>query len=284
MRILLVGADGQLGRALRAQAGGLSLEAVGRDRLDLRQRDRILPFVRALHPTHIINAAAYTAVDAAESDVDAAYAVNRDGVAALAEAADDVGARLVHFSTDYVFDGRSCRPYRPDDPTAPLNIYGASKLAGEQAVRDVLGDRGLVIRTAWLYSNSGRNFFSTMLRLLAGTAPVEVVADQIGTPTWTDELARVTLLAMHRDLSGCHHWTDAGVASWYDFATAIREEATAAGLLPADAPPVKPIDGSRITRPAARPHYSVLDKSSLCDALDLIPLHWRVSLRRALTR
>jgi len=221
-------------------------------------------------------------VDRAETEVDAARRVNGLGPRHLAQAAAACGARLVHISTDFVFDGRASVPYPPDAPTAPLGVYGRSKLEGEQAVLELLPAASVVVRTAWVYAAHGANFMRTMLRVMAEKGQVRVVADQIGTPTAADSLAGVLwALAQRPEVRGLQHFTDAGVASWYDFAVAIAEEATLRGLL-APGVRVSAIATADYPTPARRPAYSVLDKRALLSALALEPDHWRVSLRRVL--
>ena len=284
MKALITGSEGQLGAELMGCVP-VGCEARGVDiaELDLTDAAAVSAHVAGFAPDVIVNAAAYTAVDKAEDEPEAAYAANRDAVANLALAAKAVGARLLHVSTDYVFDGRGHVPYRPDDPTGPLGVYGASKLAGEQALREILPDRSVIVRTAWLYSVRGNNFVKTMLRLMATRDSLGVVADQIGTPTAAATLADVLWrFAAKPKLSGVYHWTDAGVASWYDFAVAIREEGVAAGLLGEKAAAVSPIATADYPTKAARPAYSVLDKAATWRALELVPAHWREPLRSTL--
>lgn len=277
--ILLVGAQGQLGWELQRTApAGLTLHALDRAALDITDAAAVQACVEALRPGLIINAAAYTAVDRAEQEPALAYAVNRDGPAHLAAAAAACGARLVHVSTDFVFDGTLGRPYRPEDPVKPLGVYGASKAAGEAAVREALGGAALILRTAWVYSAHGANFVKTMLRLMRERERLGVVADQVGTPTWARDLARALWRAAELGLTGTHHWTDAGVASWYDFAVAIQEEALALGLLTRPIP-IDPIATADYPTPARRPAYSVLDKTAFWTALGRPAGHWRVGLR-----
>ncbi len=283
-RVLVTGADGQLGRALRRLApAGAQVFACGRSDLDVTNRVEVARRVAELRPDWIVNAAAFTAVDAAEAQRELAFAVNRDGAANLAAAASANGARLLQVSTDYVFDGRQGSPYVPDDVPAPLGIYGQSKHAGEQAARDTLGERALVVRTAWLYSAGAGNFVHTMLRLLAERDEVAVVDDQVGSPTWADHLAAALWRALAVNLTGIHHWTDAGVASWYDFAVAIAEEASALGLLHRSAV-VRPIPSAQYPLPALRPAYGVLNCAATHAALGdaLSRPHWRVALRAML--
>jgi dTDP-4-dehydrorhamnose reductase len=283
MTVLIAGAGGQLGQELLATVPE-SLTAVGLARADLDITDAaaVRSAVAAHQPTVIVNAAAYTAVDRAESEVELAFGVNRGGAANLAAAAQAIGARFVHVSTDFVFDGRAERPYRPDDPTGPVNVYGASKLAGERAALAAAPD-ALIVRTAWVYGPGGSNFLATMLRLMRSRADVRVVADQIGTPTSTPTLAAGLWRLIGLKASGVLHLTDSGIASWYDFAVAIAEEAVAAGRLGA-APPVLPIATVDYPTPARRPAFSVLDKSATFAALGAPAPHWRVALRAVLCR
>ena len=277
MKALILGAGGQVGRALEALApDDASITALDRSGLDLIDTDAIASSIRNLAPDLVINAAGYTAVDKAESERDLAYSINRDAPGAIARAAAEIGARFVHISTDFVFDGTAHMPYAPDAATNPLSIYGMSKLAGETAVAEV-GGNALTIRTAWVYAAGGANFVETMLRLMATRPEVNVVADQIGTPTHADSLARAIWALAVTDHKGIAHFTDAGVASWYDFAVAIHDLAMAAGLL--DSPVIiNPIPASAYPTPAARPAYSVLDKVQTWDRLGYTSDHWRHEL------
>ncbi len=282
IRILVTGGGGQLGRALAAEAPqGIEVHALGRRQLDITDPAAVARALEASRPDWVVNAAAYTAVDRAESEPDRAFAVNRDGARIVAEACRRQGCRLVHLSTDYVFDGTKGGAYGPADPPAPINVYGRSKLAGEEAVRSVLGDRALVLRTAWVYSVEGPSFLTTMLRLMREREELRVVEDQVGTPTSARSLARAVLQAVSRGVEGTHHWTDAGVASWYDFAVAIAEEAAARGLIRRP-PRIRPIPTRDYPTPAARPACSVLDKTSARRALGLEPIHWRRALGEVL--
>ncbi len=267
---------------LACAPAGWSVTAVSEADLDIRDSAAVDAAVAAIGPDLLLNAAAYTAVDRAESESALAYAVNRDGAANLARAAAAVGARMAHVSTDFVFDGESCRAYLPDDAPAPLGVYGASKWAGEQAVLEA-APGALILRTAWVYSPHGGNFLKTMLRLMAARGAVSVVADQIGTPTSATTLARALWGLTLAGATGRHHYTDAGVASWYDFAQAIGEEAHASGLLAA-APRVTPIATADYPTPARRPAFGVLDKSSAWALLSEPSPHWRSALREVLAR
>lgn len=281
MKALVTGAGGQLGRALIASAPE-RVEAIAftRAELDLCKAEAIEAAVAAHAPDLIINAAAYTAVDKAESDHDTAYAVNCDAAGVLARAAARHDARLVHISTDFVFDGTAGRPYAPNAATAPLSVYGASKLAGEHVVLAAL-PTALIVRTAWVYAPCSTSFMATMLRLMVERPEVRVVADQVGTPTHAASLAAAIWQLAQSGASGIHHFTDAGIASWYDFAVAIQEEAIASGVL-GGAVPIIPIRTQDYPTPARRPSYSVLDKTHTYAALGTPAKHWREELRFAL--
>ncbi|ACL73423.1 dTDP-4-dehydrorhamnose reductase [Thioalkalivibrio sulfidiphilus HL-EbGr7] len=280
-RVLLSGAAGQVGVALRdLMPEGVELLALERSTLDISDADRVTETVAHFRPHWVINAAAYTAVDKAEHEPDLAFAINRDGAANLARAAQSVRARMVHISTDYVFDGRKSCPYTPDDLPNPINVYGESKLAGEIATRDILGDNLLILRTAWVYAPHGRNFLTTMLRLLQERDELRVVEDQVGTPTHAASLAEVILRSISQDLTGTYHWTDAGVASWYDFAIAIQEMAISTGLDVATCR-VSPIPTRDYPTPASRPAYTVLDKSAIRERLGHHGTHWRARMEHS---
>lgn len=283
-RVLVTGAHGQLGRELSATCPeGVRLCVHDIDTLDITDAEAVARAVGRFAPEVIVNAAAYTAVDKAQSDAERAQAVNAEAVAHLAQAAYVEGARLVQVSTDFVFDGQQGRPYRPEDAAAPLGVYGQTKYEGECAALDILGEQALIVRTAWVYSQYGQNFVKTMLRLMSEREHLGVVADQVGTPTWARGLAQALWQAVALKLSGRHHWTDAGVASWYDFALAIRDEALARGLLERSIP-VHPLRTEDYPTPARRPSYSVLDKTATWAALGVTPVHWRESLRAMLAQ
>ena len=279
MKVLVCGESGQLAQELKhSQPAGWEVAIVGRAQLDVTEQAQVDDRVSAFKPDVIINASAYTAVDKAEQDKDAAYLVNEIGAANLARAATHCGAHLVHISTDFVFNGQHYKPYLPDDATDPLGVYGASKLAGEQQVKTICAGQSTIIRTAWVYSVFGNNFVKTMLRLMAEKPKLGIVADQIGTPTWAKSLALVCWESAKTKAVGCFHWTDAGVASWYDFAVAIQELALEKQLL-GQAIPIEPIAASAYPTPAKRPHFSVLDKSSTLAALPATTMvHWRAQL------
>ena len=283
MKVLITGANGQVGRALQARAPKQAvITTLGHADLDISNRAAVEAFVGQAAPDLIINAAAYTAVDRAEQDIEAAFAANHAGPDNLARAAALIGAKLVHISTDFVFDGQASSPYVPAHPLAPLGVYGQSKAKGEAAVLAHLPD-ALIVRTAWVYAAQGSNFLRTMLRLMSERPEVRVVADQMGTPTHADSLASALWALAETGAQGLHHFTDAGTASWYDFAVAIQDEALASGLL-TKAVPIIPIRTQDYPTPASRPAYSVLDKTETYAALGAPAAHWRVELRNALSQ
>lgn len=275
MKAMIVGAGGQLGRSLVASAPAeVTLVALERADLDISDGVAVKSRIAAERPDLLFNAAAYTAVDKAEADEGAANLINARSVGLLAEAARVVGSRFIHVSTDFVFDGKEGFPYLPDAPTNPLGAYGRTKLEGER----LAGSSALIVRTAWVYAPQGGNFVRTMLRLMAERSEVRVVADQIGTPTYAPALAAALWRLAQKGVVGVHHYTDAGAASWYDFAVAIQEEALALGLLE-NAVPVIPIATDEFPTPARRPSYSVLDKRSTYTHLGAAAPHWRENLR-----
>jgi dTDP-4-dehydrorhamnose reductase len=283
MKVVITGSGGQLGRSLlKSVPAGWLVTGFAHAQLDITDPLGLLNEMQRQRPDLIINASAYTAVDKAESDRETAERVNAVGPQNLAAAAAAVGARLAHISTDFVFDGLASRPYLPEALTNPQSVYGLTKLAGETAVIRSLADHSVVLRTAWVYAATGNNFVRTMLRLMSTKGHVRVVADQVGTPTDAGSLAQaIWAIARAPGIKGIHHWTDLGVASWYDFAVAIAEEARAIGLL-TDGVQVDPIATEEYPTPARRPSYSVLDKTSLLKELPLSSRHWRVNLRAVL--
>ena len=282
MKVLVLGGGGQVASALVASAPAQH-QIVVRTRAELDIGDAAA-VARALSDggaQWIINAAAYTAVDLAEDQPAQATAVNDTAVGVLVAAASTAGCRLLHLSTDFVFDGRSNRAYLPADQTNPLSVYGVSKLGGERRV--LAGDgSGIVLRTAWVYAAAGRNFVLTMLRLMREKEQLSVVCDQIGTPTWAAGIAAAIWGLIEAGVSGgVYHWTDLGVASWYDFAVAIQDEALARGLL-ARAVPITPILSAAYPTRARRPAFSVLDTSSTRAMINVPARHWRHNLRTML--
>lgn len=278
MKALITGASGQLGRALLGCVPE-GCEAVGLDRaaLDLADADAIARVVDRERPELVINAGAYTAVDRAESEPELAHAVNADAPAAFARALAGSTARLVQVSTDFVFDGANGQPYQPGDARNPQSIYGASKAAGE----DAAGDAAIILRTSWVYAAGGANFVRTMLRLMRERDELRVVADQIGSPTWASGLADTVWALSAKAAPGIYHHRDAGVASWYDFAVAIAQEARALGLIER-IPAIIPIATSDYPTPARRPSYSVLDVTATRELLNDGHVHWRAQLKSML--
>lgn len=279
LTVLLTGASGQLGQELqRCAPEGMRLYAMDSRALDVTDRIAVQDAFTRLCPDVVINTAAYTAVDKAEEEHELAFAVNAEAPRFIAEACAGTACRIIHISTDFVFDGQQSSPYFPGDVANPLSVYGASKLQGERN----LPDSALVIRTSWLYSTAGTNFVKTMLRLMAERDRLGVISDQIGTPTHAKGLAEAIWAFIGKGVpEGIYHWSDDGVASWYDFAIAIMEEGIAAGLLKKMID-IQPIPTSHYPTPAQRPRYSVLDKTATWSQLALEPVHWRAALRRML--
>jgi dTDP-4-dehydrorhamnose reductase len=280
VKVLVLG-GGQIGAAVvKAAPKEHEVIALTRAHLDIADSKAVAKSLAEIKADWVVNAAAYTAVDRAEDEPQIAAAVNDAAVAALVAGATRENSRLLHFSTDFVFDGKSGRPYLPGDATNPLSVYGATKLAGEQ---HVLGDRsGIVLRTSWVYASVGKNFVLTMLKLMNDRAQVNVVCDQIGSPTWAVSAAAATWgLIEAQAAGGIYHWTDLGVASWYDFAVAIQEEALERGLLRRTAA-VLPIPSSAYPASAKRPSFSVLDTSLTRTMLKTPAQHWRHNLRKML--
>ncbi len=275
MKVLITGANGQLGGALQRTAPDhADLNAIDIDDVDFTEDAMLRARLIVESPDIIINAAAYTAVDKAESDEELAQAINADAVAIMAEEMEEQGGKLVHVSTDFVFDGQSSRAYLPEDPRAPISAYGRTKAAGE----DHLRPSDLLVRTAWVYEAGGANFVRTMIRLMNERDELGVVSDQIGSPTWATGLAHTIWGLIEAGASGTFHHSDAGDASWYDFAVAIAEEAHALGLI-ARIPAIKPIATADYPTPAARPAFSLLDCSKTRELLGDAPVHWRTNLR-----
>jgi dTDP-4-dehydrorhamnose reductase len=285
MKVLLTGAAGQLGQALIASAPPqVELVACSRAELDLASPEDCRAAVQAHRPSWVLNAGAYTAVDKAESEPELAQAVNAGAPGAFAVALAATGGRLLQVSTDFVFNGEQGRPYQPDQGLDPLGVYGATKAAGEAAALALPGAR--VLRTSWVYGPVGKNFCLTMLRLhalkaAAGEA-LGVVADQVGCPTATHTLAAACWRAISTEGPQILHWSDAGAASWYDFAVAIGELGVELGLLQ-QAAAVRPLTTADYPTPAQRPSYSLLDCGASRVAMGLEPLHWRAGLAQVLS-
>jgi dTDP-4-dehydrorhamnose reductase len=303
MRVLLTGAAGQLGQALMASRpdglGGEPLELIASSRmggagqlaLDLADPVACRAAVQEYQPDWVINAGAYTAVDRAEAEPELAWAVNAEAPRAFAESLAGGAGRLLQISTDFVFDGHQGYPYAHQQPRRPLGVYGASKAAGEEAAEQLLAParRATILRTSWVYGPVGHNFCRTMLRLhgerAAAGAALAVVADQVGCPTSTLGLAEVCWQVLRQagksELPPILHWSDAGAATWYDFAVAIGELAVAAGVLDRSAS-VRPIATAAYPTPARRPSYSLLDCGATRELLNQEPQHWRTALAEVL--
>jgi dTDP-4-dehydrorhamnose reductase len=282
MRVFITGSDsGQLHwELLRTKPSSVTLLQLP-ERLDITDRAHVLAAIKELSPDVIINAAAYTAVDKAEGDVEMAEAVNTRAVETLSMAAANANAHLIHVSTDFVFGKGDGSPFTENAKVDPVSVYGKTKLAGERILADKLPDSSLVVRTAWVYSSHGANFVKTMLRLMKERGEVGVIADQIGSPTWANALARALWSAAEQRAVGVMHWTGAGAASWYDFAVAIAEEAHQLGLLHENVT-INPLTTEQYPTPAARPHYSVLELTRTWNQLGIKAAHWREDLRTML--
>jgi dTDP-4-dehydrorhamnose reductase len=281
LSILISGQHGQVSRELQLRLGDLGqLHLLGREQLDLAHPEAIREQVQALKPDLIINAAAHTAVDQAESEPELAFAINAQAPGIFAEEAAQLGIPLIHYSTDYVFDGSKDSPYNEDDVPNPLGVYGHSKLAGEQAITAV-GGQHLILRTSWVYSQHGRNFLLTMQRLLQEKPELNIVADQIGAPTWAGTIALSTRALIDRWQAGqagawgTYHLTAQGETSWFGFAQAIAEQLKAQGLPCAR---LIPIPSSDYPTPARRPLNSRLDCSRLLREWQVSQPHWQQAL------
>lgn len=289
MRLCVTGTRGQISSALQA-VGWPSVEviALGRPSFDLADRASVLAAIEAARPDVVVSAAAYTAVDQAETECEQAFLINDVGAGHVAEAAAKVGVPVIHVSTDYVFDGQKPTPYQEDDPTAPVSVYGASKRAGEERVL-AANPKAIVLRTSWVFSYEGSNFLRTMLRLAADRARIRVVSDQFGAPTYAPDLAaacvtigrRVTSEPDSRDHYGTFHVTGGGDTSWAGFASAIFASARARGAKGAD---VQPIATSEYPTPATRPANSRLDGTRVAEVHGIRLPHWADAMNRCLDR
>jgi len=291
MKVLLTGAGGQLGQALLAAApDNVELISTTRQELDLSDADACRIAVQKYQPDWVLNAGAYTAVDQAESEPELAHAINAGAPEAFAQELDRQGGRLLQVSTDFVFDGQQGFPYRVDQPTTPLGVYGGSKAAGEQAIHRIFGPnnkQGVILRTSWVMGPVGRNFARTMLRLHRERDQLGVVADQVGCPSSTLNLTTACWTTItegsQTTLPPILHWSDAGAASWYDVAVAIGELGHSLGLVDAPAK-VNPITTADYPTPASRPNYSLLDCATTRAALQLDGQHWQEALKQLLLR
>jgi dTDP-4-dehydrorhamnose reductase len=295
LKIVIVGRNGQLAWEAKQRFQGLGqIICVGRPEFDLLDLNGVREEIRRIKPSVIVNTAAYTAVDQAESEPEAAMKINSEAPAVLAEEAKRLGALFITYSTDYVFDGKSAAPYSESDSTAPLNVYGASKLSGERAVRAVGGNH-LIFRTSWVYGVRGKNFLMTILKLAEEKPELRIVDDQVGAPTWSRDLADATRNVLEHlvsqspsartsigevldDRRGIYHMTAAGSVSWCGFATAIVEEMERCGLSRGTLAKLIPIPSSEYPTPAARPHNSRLCNDKLKNAFGVTLPQWRESL------
>ena len=284
MKIIVIGKSGQLAWELsQLSSEEHEIVCLGRNDIDLQDVSIISARLQEYQASGVINASAYTAVDKAESDVDNAFMLNAKAAGNLARACKDLTIPFVHISTDFVFHGDKGSPYLPADEINPLGVYGASKAQGEQFIANVYPERSCIIRTSWVYSTHGNNFVKTMLNLMNTKPDLSVISDQIGSPTYAKGLAKVCIASLTDHINGIHHYTDTGVASWFDFAVAIQRMGLQLGLLDKKIP-IKPITTAQYPTPAKRPHYSVLDKSSLASALPEFKFsHWQEQLHTMMT-
>lgn len=279
MKILVTGANGQLGKALQQLAKHYpqhQFRFLSREDLPIHHFELVRNYFKVEHPDVCINAAAYTAVDRAETERDLAFQVNAEAVGVLAAVCKAHGSRFIHVSTDYVFDGTSEKPYREEDPTGPLTVYGESKLEGERQALQLNPD-SVIIRTSWVYHETGRNFVKTIIRLLGERPYIGVVNDQIGSPTYAGNLAECIMKVAEAEkfVPGIYHYSDQGEISWFDFAKEI------ARLIDSKTE-VRPITTPEFVTPAHRPAYSVLDKSRIMNIFGVIPKPWKDSLKHCI--
>lgn len=280
-KILVTGASGQLGSELRVLSESYTDEFIFTDRseLDITDREAVATFFKQNTPDVLINCAAYTAVDKAESEEALADLINNKAVGYLAEACKEHGVKMIHISTDYVFNGKHYKPYKPDHPVDPVNVYGKTKLGGELAMKEINPLNSIIIRTSWVYSSFGNNFVKTMLRLGKERDSLNVIVDQVGTPTYARDLANA-ILAIIPQLNnkevGVYHYSNEGVCSWYDFAEVIMD---IAGL---DCK-VNAIPTELYPTPAPRPYYSAIDKEKIKDVYKVSSRYWKNSLKHCLT-
>ncbi|MCS6934211.1 MAG: dTDP-4-dehydrorhamnose reductase [Chitinophagales bacterium] len=278
--VAITGASGQLGQSIRAlcdnYASSVNFYFTDKEELDISKADSIRKYLRQYSCTALINCAAYTAVDKAETEQEAAYLINRDAAGILANVCRELSVKLLHISTDFVFDGKKNTPYREDDATAPLSVYGKSKAEGELLALQN-NPEVMIIRTGWLYSQYGNNFLKTILRLCQEREQINVVFDQVGTPTYAVDLATVILkiITGNKWIPGIYHFSNEGVSSWYDFAVNIAQ-------LSGSRCRVLPIETSQYPTPAQRPPYSVLNKQKIRSVYEISISHWQESLARCM--
>ena len=284
MKILVTGANGQLGHEtlLMLQNKGINAVGIGRKELDFSQPEKVAKYIASQRADWVINCAAYTQVDKAEDDTELAFRVNRDAAKAVAEGVQRYAGRLLHISTDFIFDGKQSHPYKENDPARPLGVYGQSKWEGEQAVREIL-PQAIILRTAWVYGVFGNNFVKTILRLGSEREELGVIDEQLGSPSSTVDISQAMYALIEKECTGVYHFTNEGVASWYDFAQAIVEEARSLEF-DLKIKRLKPIPTHAYPTPAARPAYSVLSKEKIRGILDYPVPHWRTSLKTMLKK
>ncbi len=282
MKILVTGVTGQLGceTAIALKGRDIDVRGISRAEVDFSRPDQVESYFAGQKADWVINCAAYTQVDKAESDAELAFLVNRDSAAAVAKGVKKAGGRLLHVSTDFIFAGDASRPYQEGDRAGPLGIYGQSKWEGEQRVREVL-EHAIILRTGWVYGVHGQNFVKTILRLAAEREELRVIDDQVGSPSNTGDIAAAMWALIGVDASGTYHFSNEGVASWFDFAEAIVEYAKQYGWA-VKASQVTPIPTEAYPTPAARPAYSVLSKKKIRAELDYAIAHWRQGLQKML--
>ena len=280
-KIVVTGANGQLGQEFRELAssfGQFDFFFLGKEDLDIVQKNKVEEKIAAIRPHYLINCAAYTAVDKAETDENNAYAVNRDAASNLAAACAAHGVKFVHISTDYVFDGTASKPYREDDPVNPANVYGQSKQKGEEEVLKN-NKEAVIIRTAWVYSAYGNNFVKTMLRLMSSRPEIGVVSDQYGTPTYAADIAEAVLdiILSGMWVPGVYHFSNEGIITWYDFASEIKSLSNSTCT-------VNAITTEQYPTPAKRPKYSVFDKTKIQQTYGIKLKDWKGSLKHCLSK
>jgi dTDP-4-dehydrorhamnose reductase len=280
-KILVTGSNGQLGKELKqlsATYPHVEFIYLGREDLPIHHFEMVRHYFSVYKPDYLINCAAYTAVDRAEQEKELAFQVNGEAVGVLAAVCKENGCRFIHISTDYVFDGSATQPYSEEDRTNPQSVYGASKLEGERQALQLNGD-SLIIRTSWVYSEFGKNFVRTMLKLMQERPELKVVNDQVGSPTYAADLAEVILqiIASQEWKPGIYHYSNSGIISWYDFAIAIKELTGYNGH-------VYPISTAKYPTPAKRPAWSVLDKTKICHAYNVELKQWKESLSRCIAK
>ena len=279
MKILITGANGQLGYAtqLMLQNKGIHAISIGRSELDFSHPEKVAEYIAAQHADWVINCAAYTQVDKAEEDAERAFRINRDAAKAVAEGVQSYSGHLLQVSTDFIFDGTQSHPYREDNRANPLGVYGQSKWEGEQAVLDIM-PTAIILRTAWVYGAHGNNFVKTILRLASERDELGIIDEQVGSPSSTTDISQAIYALIEKECAGVYHFTNEGVTSWYDFALAATNEAKLLGFK-LKLKRINPIPASAYPTPAARPSYSVLSKEKIRAVLDYDIPHWQASLK-----